>query len=397
MKSKEELYQQIIVACSAPNSVCIHRDKITPLISTVTDWQRLLQTATHLRALPIVSDRLLNIAQQPTETSIPKAISEKMNNALIAASVRYARMTHALLLVMEALRRNNIEALTYKGAVLAHTIYDTPSLRHFDDIDILVHNKDMSIARETIAKLGYQEIQKLPPSLEKSPFRPNRPYTMMSKDGSHTIDLAATLHQSYYAPRLWESQIWDNRRMITLENTPIPTLSQETQLLYLCVHGAKHLWSRPSWIADVAGILTTKKQPDYQKTIQLAKKRDELKMLLIAASLAKEAYNIPLPPELTDKIHQDGTIQPLCKRITELQHNQIRGKGVSVKVRYKLQLHLRQHLHAKLRYTIKFALFIREDEIRKINLPLPLHPLYYLIRPLRLITSSIQRIIKYQS
>jgi hypothetical protein len=98
--------------------------------------------------------------------------------------------------------------------------------------------------------------------------------------GSHDIDLSADLLHDYFSFRFPQRQLWETPHTVSLDDHPVRTLPLELLFLYLCVHGSKHLWSRPAWIADVAGLLFKQGEAlDWGLVYRLARDGDGVRML----------------------------------------------------------------------------------------------------------------------
>ena len=60
-------------------------------------------------------------------------------------------------------------------------------------------------------------------------------------------------------------------RTVSLLDSNVPSLSNEDQLLYLCIHGTRHMWSRLEWICCVAELIRYKKELESQLAKRLRK------------------------------------------------------------------------------------------------------------------------------
>jgi hypothetical protein len=388
MKENESLNYNLAAACSAP---LISEDKckyIRKLAAMVTDWHALLHTAEACRAIPLLYDRL----QACRISDIPCDTLQILEDAAIANAARSVHLTQTLADAMEALSSNGIPALTYKGPVLANEAYDNPSLRVYDDLDILVHKKDLKKAKGIIETLGYSEILKLPDNLENSRFRPARPYILQNNDNTCNIDLTDRLTNNQLSFELPAENLWGDKHSVEIDGYRIQTMSHESHILYLCAHGTKHLWFRPTWISDIAGLLQRQSDTiDWHKTVKTAKSQDALRMLLTGIMLADKEYGCGIPKLIDKYIKNDAAIENMCIDIQQIIRRTPGRTGCSKYRRIQLYIKMRTGLYSKIRTIILLAAIPNKNDRNSINLPAPLYPLYILIRPARLLAKLIMR------
>jgi hypothetical protein len=82
------------------------------------------------------------------------------------------------------------------------------------------------------------------------------------------VDLQWETGPADYPFRFDTEILWRSLGRARLAGRDVPSLSPERMLLFLCVHGAKHLWSRLQWLGDVARL--ARAQPDWASALELA-------------------------------------------------------------------------------------------------------------------------------
>ena len=65
-------------------------------------------------------------------------------------------LTAELIKIMDLYRSQGIQAMPYKGPVLAVQAYGDVTLREFDDLDIVLRQRDMAKANDAIQGAGYR-------------------------------------------------------------------------------------------------------------------------------------------------------------------------------------------------------------------------------------------------
>ena len=158
--------------------------------------------------------------------------------------------------VTRALQEAGIPVACLKGATLSMQAFGDLGIRHCRDIDLLIVSEHALKADEILASLGYQlEMPIGPHSLKQKQHWIQHRKHFEYKSGN---GIPLELH--------W--QLFDNRSLLPAEfashswvDVPVfgasslQTLSLPDLLLYLCVHGANHMWFRLKWLADMQALL----------------------------------------------------------------------------------------------------------------------------------------------
>ena len=153
-------------------------------------------------------------------------------------------------------RQAGIRVLSMKGPLLAAEIYGDPSLRHSNDLDLLVSAADFEAAKERILAMGFTE--QFAPTLQKKKSR--KIQAKMGED-MHAVfvknDLCVELHWriSFRYPVSFE-ELWENREEKMLLGQQVSCLGRMDNLIYLICHGVGHGYSRLRWLVDLYKLFT---------------------------------------------------------------------------------------------------------------------------------------------
>jgi len=379
----------LLVAASAPQLDSAKRARIVDLASSITEWDEVLDLGDACRALPILHDRLACCAAD----KVPAPILERLEQAHLANTTRTAAMVRCLSAAIQALNHAGIPAVAYKGPTLAQLAYDSPGLRQFDDLDILVPGKQFGEAKSVLETQDYAEILGLPSHLATSSRRRSKPCILRHRDGSHDIDLSSRLLHNYFSFRIPAADLWQAMDTVQLDGCTLRTVSVSVLLLYLCAHGSKHLWARPAWIADVAGLLSRQQAAiDWRIVKRLALKADGIRMLQLGVALAGRNYGAPVPDTEVSWLTPSETVSELADKIMVRQRASAGQpeKDDWERARFHLALHCR--VRSRLRYLFVRGLTPSYNDWRSLHLPPPLFPLYVPYRIGRLIIRMLRRL-----
>jgi hypothetical protein len=181
---------------------------------------------------------------------------------------------------------------------------------------------------------------------------------------------------------------------VLLADQEIPNLSTHDTLLVLCIHGAKHLWTRLRWICDIAEIIRRDQRIVWHELLNKATALGCRRLLFLGLSLAKDLLQAPVPDWVSREIDNDlvvsslaaqvnGDLFPGSSRVSEEFNERI----FFLHTRERLRDRMRYLHHDHLRGYVKALpnLLIPSDEDRAL-LPLPdsLNFVRYVVRPFRL-------------
>ena len=193
------------------------------------------------------------------------------------------------------LEQAGIRVLSIKGPLLAAELYGDPSLRHSNDLDLLVSEEDYKAAREVILSAGLTEYTgRNPEHYEKE----QRHKHEIGED-QHEIfmlgNLIVELHWriSFRYPVFFQ-ELWENREQRMLLGQPVNCLGQMDNLTYLICHAAGHGFSRLRWLTDLY-TLFTRGGFHYTELYEEMQKKSVEPFLLETLLLMYRLPSIPMP------------------------------------------------------------------------------------------------------
>jgi hypothetical protein len=223
---------------------------------------------------------------------VPQAELDRLRQQIHANTRHNLFLAGTLLKILRLLEAYGIVALPYKGPVLAAMAYGNVALRQFGDLDLLVRSQDADRAKALLWAQGYRWLGGRPPA----PFpRWLKVYELCSADGQVLVELHWALTSATFFFPLDPAPLWTRLETVFLLETPVRSLAPEDLLLVLCVHGAKHHWSRLGWICDIAALLRTTPQLNWQRCLTQARQLGGQRMLALGLRLAHDLLGAPFP------------------------------------------------------------------------------------------------------
>jgi hypothetical protein len=187
-----------------------------------------------------------------------------------------------------------------------------------------------------------------------------------------------------FSSPLDEDTLWDNLQTDTFEGTQINALAPEDLLLALCVHGAKHLWERLSWIADIAQLVEVHPNLNWAGLLERARLTGTERMLLLGLHVARDLLGARLSEQVERQLQADPEIVPLAGQIYARLFAGGGDTAGGMSGYFIFQLKARPRLRDKFNYC-RYVISPTEEDLTLLKLPAPLSFVYYLLRPLRML------------
>jgi hypothetical protein len=298
--------------CVVPNSIQLlllcargcnaDRDRVRELAREVADWDALASAAEY--------HGLTGLLRSLLEESCPDLVAQDVTSLLRKdyrdSAARNLILTSQVFSLIDLFQAEGIDVMPLKGPVLAERLYPDPVLRPFSDLDLLVRKRDVARASSILAQQGYA----LSPHLARLSLHTllhlNCALLFRHGRGAH-VDLQWEVGPSDY-PFSFDTEIlWRSSSKTRIDGREVACLSPESLLLYLCVHGTKHMWSRLLWLGDVARLVRT--PLNWPEVLALAAEAKCSRPLLLGLLLAHELLEAPVPEEVLQLARSTQAVQ----------------------------------------------------------------------------------------
>jgi hypothetical protein len=268
----------------------------------------LIRLAQQHGVLPLLYRRL----QTASSDLLPTPVRTQLRAHFHANAQRNLFLAGTLLQLLRLFKAHGIEALPYKGPVLAVSAYGHLGLRQFADLDLLLRPQEAPHARELLLARGYQ-------LLSHARLACLARFRQVDELRSADRQVLVEIHRSitswtFYFP-FPAARVWEQLETVSLCDTPVPTLAPEALLLVLCVHGAKHHWGRLGWICDVAAMLSRHSELDWHRILAQASRLGGRRMLCLGLLLAHNLVGADLPAVLWPHIEADPVLPWLAGQV----------------------------------------------------------------------------------
>lgn len=284
----------MLLECASP---LFDPERIGELARSV-DWAQLLVLAEEHGVLGHLAKTLSEIDQDLVLTDIRQTLLER-HRAQVFSTLR---MTAELFRLLNLFAAKDISVIVVKGPVLAMHAYGDAAMRSYGDLDLLVRQRDIRRATELLQASGYQETVSLRAiDVGKIPGQ----YFFSKPEANLIVELHNDLTLRYFPRGLPLEKLFARRVLVRLDGHNAPALAFEDELVYICVHGAAHLWERLCWIADVAALVTRQSGIDWEGVAETAKELGAERMLHAGLRVAADLLNARLPQAVLEVVQRD--------------------------------------------------------------------------------------------
>jgi hypothetical protein len=341
------------------------------------DWSEVLRLAEHHGVLPLAARNLIEHAR-----GLPAEVESTLRSAYQANLRSSLWFTAELARIMQHFERRQLRAVPYKGAVLAQALYRDLGLRSFSDLDFLISSADFERAKQALAEIGYRPAADLSPAVERLWLRTGYERAFDSAAGKNLVELQWALLPHFYGVDLGVEDLMARDGRTVVGGCEVPCLAPEDSLLVLCLHAAKHLWTRLIWLSDIAETLRTQSQAqpiDYSLALAQARALGIVRILGVSFWLVKNVLRVELPHPAEEMIAADPRVPALG---AEFAARLVRGASYDFESTeyFRLILKLRELRSDRWRYLWRLVWTPGVGDIAAVQLPEALFPLYRIVR-----------------
>nr|WP_228711713.1 nucleotidyltransferase family protein [Arcobacter arenosus] len=258
------------------------------------DWNKFINLSYSHGVFPLVYHTLKEFQDQ-----IPIQVLAKLKSINLDIAKQNMLMTSELIKVMKLLEENYINAIAFKGPILSQMAYGDITLRQYVDLDILIDEKDLENSISLLNKNNYITDLSMDMLKNKICFKTLKDITMIGKFNGVNIEIHWKLFEDKYNNE--KNNILHKKTFINFKE--ILTLSNELNIVYLCLHGSKHMWERIEWIIDIDKICKSQ-TINWNKLIELINLSNMKKSIYLGFYLSYTYFNTEFPKEIISSFQE---------------------------------------------------------------------------------------------
>lgn len=378
---------RLILACCAATSGSGPTDSDSAAPPANLDWHRLIDQALAEGVMPSVyrflADHWID--------RVPEPAMRELRFHFQGNALHNRLLTGELCRLTAILESHGVAPVAFKGPILALTGYGDVAMRQFSDLDVLVRHSEMQRMIGLLDEQGFSP-QSSNPAIVTDGFFQASEDAFIKPGAMAVIDVHWNLMPRYF-PFAPDSELVHRRSVrLRLEDGEVSMPALHDQMLITCVHGTKHGWPSLGAIADVAALVRIENGYDWPALYGEATELGSLPMLLLGLKLAYEALAAPVPLEAIEMARREPIVAALAPRLLDSLFSRREAPRLPFFNEWGVPLRAIGRRRAQLGYILDRAFAPTFDDWRFARLPRPLFPLYYLVRPLRLLIQQSPRL-----
>lgn len=368
-----------IVSCVARRELGAEQQtRLRSLLRQDLDWDYLFTTANTHGLVPLLQKHLHALGADP----VPIDFRSRVRRQSLGNAQNVLHLVGKQLKLFRLFKDNKLPVAIFKGSALAQSAYGDFSLRQAGDIDVLISRGDFDRARVLLESLGYQMTPQLTRTQLSSHLASHCEIQFVRDDWFTVVDLHWALAPKSFVFKMDTDELLSRLQPVTIAGAEIETLATEDLIVYLSMHGAKHLWRALEWISSLGELVRSEETIAWDTVVERAGKAHATRMLALGLRLAESLSNVDVPAEVWRAVDSDESSRRMAQQTLAEIFNVSTAAVSSETNLYNLKImdRKRDALSSALR-----AIFVPTlSDWHALNLPPSLHSLYYAYRPLRL-------------
>jgi hypothetical protein len=361
----------LLLCCARTRIDPANAERIRGLLREDLDWAYLLRTARRHGVMPLLWKSLHATCPE----AVPQAVLAQLGDRFHTNYRRNALLTRRLLKLVDLFEAHDIPVIPLKGPVLAASIYGDIALRQFGDLDVLVHEQDVTRAKDLLRSQGYQPRGQRTSTQEAASLQVGFHNQFVSHDNKVLIELHWRLIDWRFSVPFDLDRLWERLEPVSLADTMVHSFSPEDLLLFLCVHGSKpnHHWGQLGRICDVAELVHVHQGLDWEQVVAQAGRLGSERRLLLGLLLTRDLLGIVLPEQVRLRIQADPVVKSLAAQVGEWLFREVDGRAGGFK-RSLFDLNVMERRQDRVRFCLRSAI---TSTIVKWALRSPIGPLRF--------------------
>ena len=369
-------FDLLVACCAEPSRE--RADRIRQILAAPLNWQRMLSLLDHHRVVPQVFGELSRFSH-----AVPGPILAGLRQRYRDNARKALWFTGELVRVLDHLGSAGVQALPYKGPLLAESLYGDITQRQFGDLDLLIVSADVPRAKIALRDLRYKLGEDLAfveerPYLEQRYIESGCEYSFDTPHAPNLLELQWRIVPRFYCAEFDIAGFFSRADEVIVGGRRMRTLCARDLLLSLCVHAAKHVWVQLSWLCDIAQLAKSP-EIDWNAIQDEAAHLAIQRIVSLNLLLAQKLLGSTLPPVIERYLRKDPLTTILAGEILGVIEHSVRYDSESIAY-FRLMMRIRERWQDRAHFLWRLAVTPAAGEWSTVTLPKPMLPLYRLVR-----------------
>src|SRR6266850_4854764 len=221
---------ELLVCCARTNATPQIVEHLRDLVRSKIDWDYFFKLSRRHSLVPLAYVQL----NRHASALLPAEVLQLLKRHYQENAARNLLLTAELCHLIKLLAASGIEAIPYKGPLLALFAYGDLNLRRFIDLDIMVRKGDVLRARELLLAEGYDAAKSLTLDQQQLLLRTQHNLQFTRDQRQLIVELHWEVASHLFASSLKADELWRDLTTTELNDIVVKTLSADDLLFSLC-------------------------------------------------------------------------------------------------------------------------------------------------------------------
>ena len=301
---------QLLLLCARLSHTPDVAKQIRTLVGRGLDWDAAIPLAHEHHILPLVYRTLERVAADV----VPSGAMDRLRYANLRNAARNLSLTAELFSILDLLQAHDIACIPYKGPVLAATVYGDISLRQFADLDVIVPAPRVSEALKLLVEAGYEPVRPVDADVLTSGHVEKD--VTLRRPGGLELELHWGITTDMFHPiRIPSDLLWRRLVPASVAGRRVQMHPAADLLLIHCIHGVSHGWQRIGWLADIAEIVRSQIELDWNRLLDDARDLGAKRLVCHSLAMAHHLLGTQLPLRVAQAIADDDAQSALARQV----------------------------------------------------------------------------------
>lgn len=325
------------------------------------DWQEVERLAAHHQTYPLLQQHL-----QALGITAPEPFDGRFRQRVRLVALQNMMLVEQLRQVMGYLDEKGLPAMSFKGPVLSVQAYRSLGLRVCSDLDLLIRPQDLPRFGGIITEQGFMpgsKLQRFYGFKRRFFLYLSQQATFLHRKNNTHLDVHVGLAPPLYAyPTDFEAL---NRRGqdVMLAGFSVRTFSPEDALVLLCLHGEKNRWEFLKYVCDIAAMLESHPDLDWDLVAKLSEETRTRRIVLLGLAFAQALLDAPVPESFLAPLKREKAVQGVLDGLFDRLAS-MNLEVADFEKRFWLHLHTQDGLRDRLRYLgVAFLRYVWDRQV----------------------------------
>jgi hypothetical protein len=287
--------------------------RLRQMLRREVPWERVIASASRLGLAPLL---YRNLSRSQFREQVPPAVMASLARSAHAAACQMTLQIEALRSIVEALRAEGIDPVLLKGAAIALTLYDQPSLRMMQDIDLLVPADRVSVAIKSLERHGYRSAV----TDRGADFYLSHHHAtpMVSRGGRVVVEIHRGLIPGEAGLRLDPAPFIERAIRLGSADSSYRVLSPEDQILHACLHLSycDRFVGKLRDLMDLHALVEARSgKLEWGRMLEAAGALEVARSLYSTLDLSRRLLGTSVPAEAMNEFARSAGWDPLAERL----------------------------------------------------------------------------------